>query len=73
MKSNVTPIYKVGDNCLMTCDKSINDSIIKKDSIVIIEAIEISDSKFAELNEIYLVDYCDMTFWVYEEELILQN
>lgn len=69
MKSEVIPIYKEGQNCILTVDKEINDTTVKKGSIVTIEAIELTDSKFAELDEIYLVDYLDMTFWVYQTEL----
>ena len=69
MKSKVIPIYKEGQNCVLTVDKEINDTTIESGSIVTIEAIELTDSKFAELDEIYLVDYLDMTFWVYQTEL----
>lgn len=72
MKSNVIPIFKEGQICIMAVDKEINDTIIRKDSIVTIEAIELTDSKFAELDEIYLVDYIDYTFWVYQHELKIE-
>lgn len=69
MKSDVIPIYKEGQSCILTVDKEINDTTIKKGSVVTIEAIELTDSKFADLDEIYLVDYIDFTFWVYQNEL----
>ncbi len=69
MKSNVIPIYSVGQNCILNDDKTIDETTVLKNSVVQIIGIELSDSKFANLDEIYLVDYIDYTFWVEQSEL----
>ena len=69
MKSNVIPIYRVGQTCFLVNDKDIDEAVVNKGSEVIIEAVELTDSKFANLDEIYLVDYLDFTFWVEQSEL----
>lgn len=75
-KSEVVPVFKVGDRAIVKEDIFPESEYwekgywkIPKGRKVRIAAIELSDSKSAELDEIYLIEYLDATFWIEQSML----
>ena len=78
-KSQIIPIYKIGD--IVTTNQDVVPESpnwekgywkIPKGSKVRIIDIETSDSKQAELDEIYLIRFSEAEFWV-EQSVLSQN
>ena len=69
MKSNITQKFKIGDLVELSKDFQDKNIRLKKGWKVYINDIELSDSKNAELDEIYLCECIDYGFWCSEDFL----